>query len=101
MRNYLEIFRSLIHPHCKFPRPDYPRYSILFDNFVKQWRYIEKKNKIPSFSNSLLENIFKSLIEENNKKDILFENEWHEIVCYVIFIAAFYETEYNIYLKKN
>ncbi len=40
-------------------------------------------------------------MKKKNQTESLFENEWHEIVCYVIFIAAFYETEYNAYLKKN
>ncbi len=102
MRNYLfGIFRSLLHLNCNFPRPNYPRYKLLFDNFLKQWNYIKNKGSIPSFDNNTLGNIFQSLIKQQNKNDMLFENEWHEIVCYVIFIASFYETEYSAYLEKK
>ena len=62
MRNYLfGIFRSLLHLNCNFPRPNYTRYKLLFDNFLKQWNYIKNKGSIPSFSNNTLGNIFKSL----------------------------------------
>ncbi len=71
MRNYLGFFRSLIHPRCNFPRPDYPRYSLLFDNFLKQWKYIENKNKIPNFSKTILKNIFNSLIEKKKPNRVI------------------------------
>tara|TARA_B100000214_G_scaffold375599_1_gene363159 strand:+ start:1239 stop:2042 length:804 start_codon:yes stop_codon:yes gene_type:complete len=95
----LTKFRALLHSKCNFPSFDYPRYDDLHKNFVKQWEYVKKKVFLPDFNNSKLKDILQSIASPENKTKKLFENEWHEVLCYVIFIAAFYETEYNAYFS--
>lgn len=91
-------YRALFHSSCTTTStPE------LKEKFVLQWRYFEEKGSLPSFADNVLHNICDDLCSLGNLfrpiNIIFLQDEWYEIVCYSILIAAYYEMQYEKFIS--